>query len=457
MVGRELSRRTFVQSGTAAMLSASAYGRVRGANERVSVGFIGYGLIGRPHVIDFKRQPDVNMVAVAEAHQGRLDEAAALIGGDVRPYRDFRKVLDDPEVDAVVISTPDHWHALMTMMACAAGKDVYVEKPLTRFVREGRWMVDVARRHGRVVQVGTQQRSGPHYQTVKDLIRDGGLGDIVGVQVDFVRNLLPGFGNPPDEPPPPELDWEMFTGPAMMRPYNRNRGIYQFRWQWDYSGGQMTNWGAHALDIVHWYLDVEGPVRVSSSGGRRFLQDNCDTPDVQDTILEYPGWNMSITIRDCCQGDGGHPLGFYGTKGSLHITRGGYRITPDRVAHPYNRLPLGRNNPVGGPQPVPERRPRPLRTEPVDDRSGSASEMLVLHVRDFLDCVKSRRQPHSDLESGHRVATALHLANISLRVGRQLRWDVAKEEIVGDPEASSMLEVPYRPPWDAQLRALKAT
>src|SRR5262249_46451576 len=160
---------------TAAALSAAGASRVMGANDRVGVGFIGFGLIGKRHVLDFQAEPDAELVAVAEVHRGRLDEATATIGGRVKGYGDFRRMLDNPDVDAVVVSTADHWHALLTMMACAAGKDVYVEKPLSLFVREGRWMTDVARRHNRVVQVGTQQRSGPHYQRARDLIRGGHL------------------------------------------------------------------------------------------------------------------------------------------------------------------------------------------------------------------------------------------------------------------------------------------
>src|SRR5689334_14411799 len=216
-------RQFFKHSLGAAMLTAASYRRVLGANDRIGVGFIGFGLIGKRHVLDFQAQDDANLVAVAETHRGRLDEAKSLIGGKVAGYRDFRKLLDDRAVEAVVVSTPDHWHALMTMMACAAGKDVYVEKPLTLFVREGRWMVDVARRTKRVVQVGTQQRSGPHYRRAREFVRQGRLGKIVSVQSNFFRNVAPGFGNPPDQEPPPTLDWDTMLGPAPARRYNPNR------------------------------------------------------------------------------------------------------------------------------------------------------------------------------------------------------------------------------------------
>lgn len=248
---RGLTRRSFVKTtATVAGLSALSATRVLGANERVGIGLIGFGLIGRIHARSFLAQSDAQIVAVAETYQPRLEAGAALAGGNVAQYRDFRRLLEDKNVDAVVVSTPDHWHALMTMMACAAGKDVYVEKPLTLFVREGRWMVDVARRYRRVVQVGTQNRSGPNFQRAREFVRQGRLGKIVSVQSNFFRNVAPGFGQPPDQDPPPTLDWDMMVGPAPARPYNPQRGIYHFRWFWDYSGGQMTNLGQHSLDLV---------------------------------------------------------------------------------------------------------------------------------------------------------------------------------------------------------------
>src|SRR5438034_8191127 len=187
----ELTRRRFIKSGTAAAaLTAASWNRVLGANERVGIGVIGFGLVGRIHTRNFKAQPDAQVVAVSETFRPRMDAAAELVGGHVAQYRDFRKLLEDKNVDAVVVATPDHWHALMTMMACAAGKDVYVEKPLTLFVREGRWMIDLAKRHQRVVQVGTQQRSGTHYQRARELLQSGYLGKIGSVRMAAYRNIM---------------------------------------------------------------------------------------------------------------------------------------------------------------------------------------------------------------------------------------------------------------------------
>jgi predicted dehydrogenase len=466
------SRRTFLQAGAgAAALSAASYARVRGANDRVGVGFIGYGLIGKRHVLDFQDQPDVDCVAISDAHSGRLDEGRAQLGGAARAYADFRELLDDREVDAVVVSTPDHWHALMTMLACAAGRDVYVEKPLSLFVREGQWMIDVARRHGRVVQVGTQQRSGLHYQKARQLIREGHIGQVMSVRMQAYRNVMPGFGSPVDGDPPPEIDWDRMLGPAPLRAYNPNRGIYHFRWFWDYSGGQMTNLGHHALDIMHWTLGGV-PSAVTSVGGRLSLRDNGETPDTQDALFEFPvsdgrrspaigpastgPWTAAWSHREASSGFvKPMPTEFYGTRGMLGITRKGFTIVADKKVPPDNLVPRFTGDPpVGGVKKVETSEGDEFWTTAIEDRSGSEAEQFTLHVRNFLDCVKSRAVPISDLASAHRVSTMCHLANLSLRLGRKLRWDAAREDVIDDREASAQLSRPYRTPWDAELKAL---
>jgi predicted dehydrogenase len=454
-----LTRRAFIQTSSAAVAwTAASWNRVRGANDRIGVGVIGFGLIGRIHTRNFKAQPDVQILGLAETFKPRLEAGVDLIGSGVTPYADFRRLLENKQIDAVVVATPDHWHALMTMMACAAGKDVYVEKPLTLFVREGTWMIDVAQRHKRVVQAGTQQRSGPHYQRARDSIRAGSLGELVSVQCNYFRNVSPGFGNPPDQAPPADLDYNLWLGPAPERPYNPNRAIYHFRWFWDYSGGQMTNLGAHSLDTVYWITDVKGPVAVSSAGGRRFLKDNCEVPDVQDVIIEYPGFNTVCEFRECAGGFSRVGMGgveFHGNKGSMNLGRDGFEIVSDKKENPVNIVAriIG-GHPVGGPQPIPEPTNQKW-TEPAKDTSGDWKDQYVRHTRNFLDCIKSRKQPNSDLESAHRVATVCHLANISLKTGRKIRWDADKEVILDDPDASRMLERPYRQPWDRELRALR--
>lgn len=452
-----LPRRTFLATTTAAA-SALAVRSASAANEKINVGCIGFGLIGKRHVLDFKDQPDVNIVAVAECHQGRLDEAKSVIGGKVRGYADFRKLLDEKDIDAVVVSTPDHWHALMTMLACAAGKDVYVEKPLTLFPAEGRWMIDVAKKHQRVVQVGTQQRSGPHYQKAKDLIQAGHIGKVVSVRMQSYRNIMPGFGNPPDGQPPAGFDWNMFLGPAPERPYNPNRGLYHFRWFWDYSGGQMTNLGQHSLDIVDWILGPLALKSTASFGGRFALGPGGETPDTQDAIFDFPGCTASWSHREAAQGEStGSGLVFFGTKGSLSLSRNGFTIAPDRAIRPEDAVPqfTEGGQPVGGVARSQGRGEAKLWTTALTDQTGSTSEQFRRHVRNFLDCIKSRQQPVSDLESGHRVASLCHLANASLRIGRSLQWDAKNESVRNDADAAAILERSYRAPWERERNALR--
>ena len=252
------TRRTFLGAMTAA-----SYSRVLGANERVRIGFIGCGLIGLRHIADFKKLPEAELVAVSDIYDPRIERGQADCGGPhVKGYKDFRKMYDDKNVDAVVISTPDHWHALQTIMACAAGKDVYVEKPMTLFVKEGRWMTAAARKYNRIVQVGTQGRSGPHMKEVVTMIRGGHIGKLTSVRIGAFRNVMPGFGRTPVSEPPAGLDYDMWLGPAPKKPYTEHRCLYHFRWFWDYSGGQMTNLGAHDIDFVHYIMQVKGPTAV---------------------------------------------------------------------------------------------------------------------------------------------------------------------------------------------------
>jgi predicted dehydrogenase len=268
------------------------------------------------------------------------------------------------------------------------------------------------------------------------------------------RNIMPGFGVTPDSSAPADFDYDMWLGPAPKRPFNAKRGIYHFRWFWDYSGGQMTNLGAHHIDIMHWYMDVLGPTGVCSVGGRLALEGTGETPDTQDAIFEYAGFTAVYSSREASLGHREGPgLCFYGTKGSLAVSRGGFEVVSDLRFPPENLIPRFRGQAVGAAQRV-EVKPDPW-TQAMK-QPGSSDEQFDLHARNFLDCVKSRQKPISEVEDGHRVAVACHLGNISLRVGRKLKWDPVKEEIIGDREASAMLERPYRKPWDSILKNLLA-
>lgn len=444
----QTTRRYFLGAATAAAAT-----RVWGANDRVQVGFIGYGLIGAQHVHDFKNQRDVDMAAMAETYQPRLEEGVQACGGKARPYSDFRRLLENKDLQAVVVSTPDHWHALMAIMACAAGKDVYVEKPMTLFHAEGPWMIKAARKYNRVVQVGTQQRSGRHYAQARDLLRDGAIGNVHHVRMQASRNIMPGFGTPPAGSAPANFNYDMWLGPAPAKSYSPHRGIYHFRWFWDFSGGQMTNLGAHSIDIMYWALGLKGPQSVMSMGGRFALQDDGETPDTQDALYTFPKLTASWHHREASRGTPRNgSLEFFGTKGSLVIDRSGFQIVPDMKVDPANNIPQFKGTPGGGPQRS-EAKPEPW-TQAMKV-PGSSDEQLDLHVRNFLDCVKSRQRPVADVADGHTVATACHLANISLRLGRMLNWDAERETITGDAEAARMLVRPYRKPWDQVLTSFK--
>ena len=443
------SRRSVLKTvAGASLMSAASFDRVLGANDRVRVGVIGHGLIGTRHLLDFKAQSDVEIVAVSELSDERLEAAAAAAGNGPAKHKDFRKLLERPDVDAVVVSTPDHWHALMTILACAAGKDVYVEKPLTLVLREGEWMRQAAEAHKRVVQVGTQQRSGKHYQRCAQLIKDGHVGDVRSIRMASYRNILPGFTKPVGDRLSP-ADWDMWLGPAPFVAYDPGRCLYHFRWFWDYSGGQTTNLLAHHIDSVQSMLDLKPPVRVAAMGGRYSLKGIGETPDVFEALFEYPGLVATWSSHEvAAAGEDG--LTFYGTKGTLKLSRAGFEIVPELEVPPEEQIPR-----FSGPRTAPAT-PAPRTTPLQESGYDQVRDQFVPHVRNFIDCVKSRKAPISDLASSHRSSVPCHLANLALRLGRTLRWDDAKQDVVGDPEASKLLTKEYRSPWDRELKAALA-
>ncbi len=409
---------------------------VAAPSDTIGVGVIGLGRQGTYNMRKFLEFPECTVRALCDVYEPHLARGKEIVGADT--YHDFRRVLERPDVDVILISTPDHWHALMTVMACQAGKDVYVEKPTSVFVTEGRKMVEAARKYDRVVQVGTQQRSGKHFRKAVDLVRAGDLGRITAVRSWNFGNSFPeGFGNPPDGDPPPGLDWDFWLGPAPSRPYNPNRfGVGPDRWStfryfWDYAGGMMTDWGVHLLDIVQWATREAAPTAISALGGKFAIQDNRETPDTLTAVFEYPDFICTYENRDCNgEGINGHGYGieFYGTDGTLFIDRSGFKIMPQsrRVGDEW----------------VP--RMYSMEYANVNDHNHD-------HVADFLRCIKKRERPVSDIEIGHRSTTTCLLANISYRVGRKIRWESESERIPDDPEAAAMLHRDYRAPWKLEV------
>ncbi len=455
------TRRVFLGAAAASAMSAASYMRVLGANDRIGVGFIGYGLIGKQHVADFKKFDDVDIVGLCDVYRPRVDEGLAYIGNaKTKGYGDFRRMFENKDIHGIVVATPDHWHALLTILACAAGKDVYVEKPMTLFIDEGKWMIEAARKYSRVVTVGTQRRHGKGVGEARNLVQSGLLGNVHSVRIAAYRNIYPGFGKSPVSDPPAGLDYDLWLGPAEKRPYTAHRGIYHFRWFWDYSGGQMTNLGAHTIDQVLYVMNAKGPIAVSSAGGRYALEDDGETPDLQDTTWVFPGFVLNYAIREAnaMRGDAAARGQVYlGTKGSM-VLAGNYEVIPEYKTDPVNDIPPFAGQPVGGPvrsdtKPTPWIEPSKGGVES-DARYGTGGEdTLSMNERDWLTCMRSRKRPFCDVEDGHKVAVVCNLANISLRTGRTIRWDAEKGQIVDDREAAAMCVRPYRAPWDKALRS----
>lgn len=424
----DLNRRKFVSAATLAAAAAPLVRNALGANERIVVGLIGAGGMGRSDLSAFQKNPDVEVAAVCDVNQINLEKAVGMTGGKAAAYKDFRQLLERKDIDAVIVATPDHWHALPTLYACQAGKDVYVEKPLALSIVEQQRMVQAARNANRVVQVGTQQRSGKHFQRAVELVRSGKLGNISFVRTWNHENSYPeGIGSPPDSDPPPTLDWDFWLGPAPAARYNRNRAAGTFRWFWDYSGGKLTDWGTHLIDIVHWAMEVSGPTAVSASGGKYFLQDNRETPDTLEVLYEYPGFVLVYSSRECnSRGTEGKSYGieFHGTLGTLLLDRDGFEIFPEHRREGDEYIPRTNLTRMRG------------------------SDQHAPHVRNFLDCVKSRQRPISDVEIGHRSTTAPHLGNIAFRTGQKVYWDPATEQLRRPtPEMTALLGREYRRPW----------
>ena len=452
----KVNRRAFVSSSIAGVgvgTTWAANQQPAGANDRIRVASIGVGGMGRYNLRDFLQMPEVDVVAVCDVWEHNRDRAVKTTDGKAESYSDFRRVLDRKDVDVVVVSTPDHWHAPIVIAACDAGKDVYTEKPLSHTLREGRKMVEAARRAGRVVQVGTQQRSGAHYQEAVDLIRSGKIGQVTRVHSwNFVNESPRGIGTHPISTVPEGLDWDMYLGPAPEVPFHPSRFIYYFRWFWDYSGGKMTDWGTHHFDTIHWAMDVKAPKSVFATGSKMVLQDDKETPDTMEVVFEYPDFIATFSHRDTnarAPYDRHYGIEFFGTDATLFINRSGFQILPEVMGRtediepPYLREVASIQNPR---KPWEDQdRDRKSRAE---YRVGAESELHIVHVRNFIDCLKTRRRPTSDIETGHYSTSAPHLANIALKVGRKIEWDWKKEEILEDQEANQLLTKEYRQPWE---------
>ena len=464
MPKQKTNRREFISKSTvlAAGLTVglkSNYSNASAPADKVRVGFIGVGNRGTQLLRLFMRQPDCEVAALCDVYEpyitrdaaklhanytqgflgvdGRIPVLGENFGPDVKRYTDYRKMLDDKTIDAVCISTPDHWHALQTIDAMRAGKDVYVEKPLTITIWEGRRMVEVQKETGRVAAVGLNRRGNAVYQKLAMDLKGGKLGKITVGRASHVNNMYPdGIGKMRTEAPPADFNWDMWLGPRAFRPYQYYIAPYTFRWWSDYSS-QMGNWGVHYLDVIRWLMGERAPSSISAHGGKYVLDDDSTIPDTLHVTFEFASGAIA-TFSDFEVNSGNiMPFGeveLRGTHGTLLASETAYKIIPARRGQfqTWDKLLDAEDFEVKGSM--------------LDD--GSSADSTGALIRNFLDCVKSRQTPLCPLEEGHRSTSFAHLANIALATRTRLNWDADREQFTNSAEANSLLHYEYRSPWE---------
>jgi predicted dehydrogenase len=441
-----MNRREFVKTSAALIALSSGLPAYAGqlADTRKRVGLIGTGWYGKADLLRLIQVAPVEVVSLCDVDRRMLADAAGLVasrqasGKTPRTYTDYRDMLRERDLDIVLVGTPDHWHALPMIEAVRSGADVWVQKPLSVDIVEGQAMLAAARKYKRVVQVGMQRRSTPHLVTARDrVIREGRLGTIGLVEI-YCYYHMRATANPPDIQPPDYLDYEMWTGPAPMRPYNTLVHPRSWRAFMEYGNGIVGDMCVHMLDMVRWMLDLGMPARVSSSGG--ILVDKASKANISDTqtaTFDFATLPVVWTHRTYGEApDPKYPWGatFYGDKGTLKVSVMGYDFVPsgggpaihEDVVYELDRFPEDRTE---------------------KDLERHVAPAIRAHMKNFLECIASRGTPVADVEQGYMSATACILANHSMSLGRSLQWDHAKGMVVGDPVANQLLRRPYRTPW----------
>jgi len=426
-----MTRRTFARSGAAAVGLAAAVGtRALGANDRIRLGFIGVGNRGQQLQRAFLAHDDAQAVVFCDAFEPYLERARQNNDGKGETCIDFRKVLERKDVDAVVVATPDHWHAIQTVDACEAGKDVYVEKPLSITIHEGRRMVAAARRTQRVVQVGLHRRASSLYARLAEQAQGGAFGKITVARAYRLSNMFPkGIGKAPEADPPKGLHWDLWLGPRPKRPFKATIAPYKFRW-WPLYSSQVANWGVHYIDAIRWVTGELAPVSISAHGGRFAVDDDREIPDTMEAIFEFASGRLLIFGQYEASGNRALRSGeieLRGTQGTLYVSSRAYEVVPERGGQFQDRKP----------------RMEPARVE----EKSSAHDLGVGHARDFLDCIRSRKRPRADVEVGHRSTTFALLANIALATRSRIEWDPKAERITSPAAANALLHYAYRKPW----------
>ncbi len=391
----------------------------------IRIGAIGINSMGWHNVESHLKVPGVEVVALCDVDdnvlQRRAKELEGLTGGKPALHKDFRALLDDKDIHAVIVATPDHWHPLITMLACEAGKDVYVEKPLANSIEECNAMVAAADHYGRVVQVGQWQRSGPHWDDAIAFVHSGALGKIRTAKAWAYQGWMTNIPVQPDGPAPDGVDYDMWLGPAPKRPFNPNRFHFSFRWFWDYAGGLMTDWGVHLIDTVLYGMQAVAPRAVLSAGGPfAYPGGGMETPDTQQAVYEYDGftmlWEHAAGIDNGPYGRT-HGVAFIGNNGTLVVDRQGWEVIPEG-----DKMEAIAKKPV---------------TEPGLDR----------HTANFVDCIKTRATPNCPPKTAWLAAVNAHLGNVAFRTGRKVYWNQETGSFDGDDEANALIKSHYRAPW----------
>ncbi len=440
------NRRAFLRAGAGATSVAWAGAKLHaastkasaGANDSIQMALIGCGARGANQVMpSFMELPGVRMVAVCDVNSKHLARAREKAGGErIAAYHDYRKLLEDKNIDAVIVATQAHWHVPIAVAACQAGKDVYLEKPMGNSIREGRRVIEAAKKYNRIVQHGTQQHSQEHYRKAVEIVQSGRLGDISMVEIWDHTYWAPGRGFPADCDPPAELDWDFYVGPAPMQHYNPNI-YYNYGYDWfKLSGaGHQVAWGVHHFDILLWAMGVNYPKSIAALGGQFAYRDNSEWPNTFDAIVEFGpgpvaknGFVLNYTMRlGSRRVRRSHAKCFYGTEATMVVDRSRISLAPEpkteRIQNVAGYL-LAKEEEI----------------LPADDK--------FRHSEVFLENIRDRKQPEADAQSGHYATNLGHLMNISWQVGRSIRWDGEAEQVIGDEEANALVAKPYRKGWE---------
>lgn len=415
------NRRYFLGTGLALAASGMARPTQAAANDKVRLAIIGARGRGADLAASFSKNDGFDIVALCDADSRVFAKAQGNLAKNKRVEAktevDFRRLLDDKSIDAIAVATPDHWHALMAVMGCQAGKHVYCEKPVSHNLVEGRRIVEASRKYNRVVQAGTQRRSSKSVQEAVELVKSGAVGK-VGMARAWIHQIRPNIGHGRPGEVPKGVDYALWQGPALDRPFYENRFHYNWHWFWNWGTGEIGNNGIHGVDVARWGLGVDGPTRVTSAGGKFVFDDDQEVPDTQIVTWEFPEktviqWEHRMWSKHPTE-NSGFGIAWYGDKGTMVIGNSGWKIED-----------------------------RDPKAAPLSKSEGPSTDGMTAHIQNFLDCIRDNKKPNADIEIGHLSTRLCHLGNIAHRTGRTLTFDPKAEQFPGDSEANSLLGREY--------------